>query len=471
MVWACILLPQLAMDVALRQQPDPNAPLALVTGPAQKRVLRAVNPAARALGLKPGQSLIAAQALSRGFIALEYNLALVEHAQQLLAAWAYGFSAQVSLHYPRAVLMEVGSVMGLFGPWPAFEARLRTELSALGFAHRIVLATNPVAARMLVNAHDGLAVTCAAELEQALGQLPVDRIGLPPEQAQALMRMGLRTTRQVLQLERAALNRRFPGQLLTQLDLLLGARPLGMACFVPPERFDCRIELNFDVESTQALLFPLRRLINDLGVFLSTRDGGVQRFVVFLEHAQGAPTQVPVGLLSAERDPGLLFELARGRLEPVQVTQPVRTVRLLAEELPAYVPVAQGLFETRSAAGQGWEQLRERLRARLGDDAVYGLHRQADHRPERAWLMGAPTVGFQTPALGPLRPGWLLPQAQPLPEHSWDCLAGPERIESGWWDGGDVRRDYLRVRLPSGRQAWVYRTLGDDTLWLQGWFG
>lgn len=471
MVWACILLPQLAMDVALRQQAEPNAPLALVTGTAQKRVLRAVNPAARALGLKPGQSLIAARALSRDFIALEYDLAQVEQAQQLLAAWAYGFSAQVSLHYPRAVLMEVASVMGLFGPWPAFEARLRQELAALGFQHRIVLATNPVAARMLVNAHDGLAITSSAALEQALGQLPVDRIGLPREQAQALMRMGLRTTGQVLQLERAALNRRFTGELLMHLDLLQGVRPLGMTCFVPPERFDCRIELNFDVESTQALLFPLRRLINDLGVFLSTRDGGVQRFVVCLEHAQGAPTQVPVGLLAAERDPNLLFELARGRLEPVQVTQPVRNVRLLAEELPAYVPVAQGLFEARSAAGQGWEQVRERLRARLGDDAVYGVHRQADHRPERAWAVQASAKTFHAYSPAPLRPGWLLPQAQPLPEQAWHCLAGPERIESGWWDGGDVRRDYLRVRLPSGRQAWVYRTLGDDTLWLQGWFG
>ena len=60
MLWACILLPQLAMDGILRQRTDAEAPLVLLAGPPQRRVLQAVNPAARALGLKPGQSLTAA---------------------------------------------------------------------------------------------------------------------------------------------------------------------------------------------------------------------------------------------------------------------------------------------------------------------------------------------------------------------------------------------------------------------------
>jgi len=42
MLWACILLPQLALDGVLRRHPDPDAPLALVGGPAQRRMLRAV---------------------------------------------------------------------------------------------------------------------------------------------------------------------------------------------------------------------------------------------------------------------------------------------------------------------------------------------------------------------------------------------------------------------------------------------
>ncbi|MFP8932777.1 DNA polymerase Y family protein, partial [Pseudomonas aeruginosa] len=63
MLWACILLPQLAMDSALPQRSNPDAPLALPGGPAQRRPFQAVHPAARALARNPGQSLNAPPAL------------------------------------------------------------------------------------------------------------------------------------------------------------------------------------------------------------------------------------------------------------------------------------------------------------------------------------------------------------------------------------------------------------------------
>ena len=42
MRWVCILFPQLALDAALRQRPDPDEPVALLTGPAQRRVSKIV---------------------------------------------------------------------------------------------------------------------------------------------------------------------------------------------------------------------------------------------------------------------------------------------------------------------------------------------------------------------------------------------------------------------------------------------
>lgn len=470
MRWACVLLPQLALDAVLRGRADPAVALVLVGGSPQRRVLRAVNAAARALGLRPGQSLSAAQALSRDFAQAEYDPAQIERCQRFLAAWAYRFSSQVSLHYPRTLLLEVESSLGLFGPWPRFEARLREELSALGFRHRIVAAPNPVAARMLANVHDGLALATRPELDEALGRLPVERIGLPREQAGALARMGLRRLEQVLALPREALARRFPAELLAHLDGLLGRRALALDFYAPPERFEQRIELNYEVESHQALLFPLRRLTADLAAFLAGRDSGVQRFTLHLEHAEGAASQVAVGLLSAEREPAMLFELARGRLEQQQLGAPVRGLRLSAHDLPRFVPEHRQLFDERPQQSLPWEQLRERLRARLGDAAVQGLQALADHRPECAWQLGEATRPSLASA-GPPRPGWLLRQPLALGEGAPRLLAGPERIESGWWDGGDVRRDYYLIEMPAGQRAWAYRPVGaSGPWWLHGWF-
>ncbi len=193
--------------------------------------------------------------------------------------------------------------------------------------------------------------------------MPVERIGLEQTVATALSRMGLRTLGQVQALPRQTLARRFEAQVLKHLDTLLGERPLALGFYLPPDRFDVRIELNFDVHSHQALLFPLRRLTGDLSAFLCGRDSGVQRFDLHLEHAGLPDTLIKVGLLSAERDPAMLFELARGRLEQVQVEAPVRGFRLSAQDLPSFVPQRRELFEERPQQSLPWEQLRERLRA------------------------------------------------------------------------------------------------------------
>ncbi|MGY2094705.1 Y-family DNA polymerase [Pseudomonas simiae] len=469
MRWVCIVFPQLALDGVQRAHPEPEQPLVLLAGTPQRRVLQTVNDAARALGLRPGQSLTAAHALAKTFASAEYDPAEIERYQQFLAAWAYQFSSQVSLYYPRALLFEIESSLGLFGPWPRFEARLRRELTELGFRHRIVAAPNPAAARVLANIYDGLAVQDDG-LMQALAPLPIDRAGLDPQAATALSRMGLRTLAQVQALPRHTLARRFDAGLLKHLDALVGQRPLGLAFYQPPDRFDVRIELNFDVQSHQALLFPLRRLTGDLSAFLCGRDSGVQRFDLHLEHAQAPDSVIKVGLLSAEREPAMLFELARGRLEQVQVTSPVRGFRLVAQDLPVFVPQRQDLFDDRPQQTLPWEQLRERLRARLGDEAVQGLRFHADHRPECAWQAAADKT--LCPTLNNVqRPGWLLNEPTLLGEQGVQILMGPERIESGWWDGADIRRDYYLILTRAGQQGWAFRTVGQgDGLWLQGWF-
>jgi protein ImuB len=50
-------------------------------------------------------------------------------------------------------------------------------------------------------------------------------------------------------------------------------------------------------------------------------------------------------------------------------------------------------------------------------------------------------------------------------------VAGPERIESGWWDGADVVRDYYRAHAADGSALGVFRTRGRPPAWsLHGFF-
>ena len=76
---------------------------------------------------------------------------------------------------------------------------------------------------------------------------------------------------------------------LQQLDALRGLPTAPLRYYQPPDRFDARIEFEYEIESSQALLFPLRRLLLDLAAFLCSRDGGVQRFDL---HFEPAPTAI-----------------------------------------------------------------------------------------------------------------------------------------------------------------------------------
>ena len=61
------------------------------------------------------------------------------------------------------------------------------------------------------------------------------------------------------------------------------------------------------------------------------------------------------------------------------------------------------------------------------------------------------------------RPLWLLDTPRRLAQMDFELLAGPERIECGWWDGDDAKRDYFVARTGDASLVWLYRQ--DD-----GWF-
>ena len=67
--------------------------------------------------------------------------------------------------------------------------------------------------------------------------------------------------------------------------------------------------------------------------------------------------------------------------------------------------------------------------------------------------------------------GWNAASNPALRDPRLRIVAGPERIESGWWDQADARRDYYVVQTLAGQRGWAYRTVGSDgPLLLHGWF-
>src|SRR3546814_20329268 len=60
----------------------------------------------------------------------------------------------------------------------------------------------------------------------------------------------------------------------------------------------------------------------------------------------------------------------------------------------------------------------------------------------------------------------LIPLRDPCPR----IVSGPERLESGWWDGDDARREYYVIETSQGQRAWAVAPVGEQGSWmLHGW--
>ncbi|HEY5999799.1 MAG TPA: DNA polymerase Y family protein [bacterium] len=392
-----------------------------------------------------------------------------------LAGWAGRFTPVVSPVPPRELLLEVAGSLRLFGGPDRLAARVVEGLRDLGYTAAAALAPPPLAATLLARARPGTLLTQRGTLERELGPVPVSALDVAPETLAALRGIGAGTLGDCLRLPRAGLARRIGTDLLRVLDRALGRIPDPREPFVLPPRYEGCLVLPAAVASVEPLLFAARRLLLELEGYLEARGGGAVALAWTLRHHGGHGTRVEVGLAAPAREPGRLLKLLRERLERTRLAGPVEVVELAVEQILPLVPANLDLWQARAAqSGQAWPELLDRLRARLGAAAVQGLRPAADHRPERAFVRTEPSLGEQpapSPAPGP-RPLWLLSAPMALPARRLTLVAGPERIESGWWDGADVQRDYFVAEDRGGLRLWVFRERGGERHWfLHGIFG
>ncbi len=363
-----------------------------------------------------------------------------------IAAGACQFTPKVSLEPPQELLLEVQGSLRLHGGLAPLRERVAAGLLELGFSAAMAVARTPRAALWRARGEG-----------RPLEALPVEVTRLDVEFFRGI---GIRTVGELLRLPRQGLAQRCGAQVAVDLDRAIGARSEPRAYFEPPPRYSASLELPAEVSNAEALLFGARRLLLQLEGLLAARQSGIRSFDLKLQHETDF-TAVNVGLASPARNVERLSQLLREKLANLTLSQPVEALRLEAGDFVPLAGRSGGMFGDAAGEAEDWACLLERLRARLGHDAVHGLATEPDHRPEHAWRAVEPGEWdpheWRSP--GP-RPAWLL-EPRRLAEGQFTPLAGPERIESGWWDGDDAKRDYFVARLPNASLAWIYRENGE----------
>jgi protein ImuB len=508
MLWLALHLPALSLEAfcATLDKAARQRPVALL----REHRVATVNAVAAGLGLRPGLKRATALALAADLLLAESDTARDAAALQAVAHAALAFTPAVALQDAQTVVLEVQASLRLFGGLAALQQRLLAALAPLG--HRVQMAAAPTGrgAAMLAQwgpRRDGSDPVLGAHatrlpaLQARLDGAPVWLLGPGREHWEALQGMGLHTLSDLRQLPRSGLARRFGAALLDELDRALGLQAEVWPWLQLPAVFDSRLELYARAETTEQVLHGAAVLLARLVAWAQARHARVGGCTLRMRHERQRqavlpPTELRLALAEPALDAAHLQLLLRERLARLELAAPTLELELHCDQLVAGHAPNGELFPTHASQAEGLTRLLERLRARLGDGQVQRLLAVADHRPERA-SRGVPAQGEGPAAMAealplhrasalPLhRPAWLLPEPQPLAERAGLPLlrgrplllvSGPERIETGWWDGQAAARDYYIAQAEDGSLVWVLRSRlpgapGAVNWYLQGCFG
>ena len=403
--------------------------------------------------------------------------------QHALGWWALQFTPRVAL-LEDAVVAEVHASERLFGGAQALRARIHSEAPVLGCA-RLAWSSNSMAALALARGETRPALAEAppaatgAALARQLAPLPLHSLSAVWAHEAMLARLGCRTLGDVHALPRSGLARRFGQALLTALDQAHGLRPIAHEWLRLPDTFEARLELPGHVDTAPALMAGAQRLLMQMAGWLAAHHAGITAFTLkWRGQALSIRTAQATGRVEH------LSRLLAERLAQTTLLAPVDELTLQADEMEPFQEGSASLLPQDQHEGDNLQQLLERLSARLGADKVCTPQCRADHRPEHAQVwQPAQTRSTHAPlvAWGPTpQPTWLLPAPKQLAQQGtrpvWQgplsLLAGPYRMEGGWWDQpqAPTARDYFLAFHERAGLLWIFRERLSMKAQAPGWF-
>lgn len=444
--------------------------IAIVERVSNRQQIRSCNTHAQQAGIYTGMALNSAYAILPSLTAIEYDAEKEGLLLQQAAEWAMQFSSIVCPHGSNHILIEIGGSKRLFDSYESLLATIETELEKLGYTSQMGIAPTPLAASLLARANIRRGILNTDRLATIIKPLSVSYLELTPDILQGLSRSGIRSVGQLLEISPASLTRRFGPGCCNYLDRLLGRHPDPRTPLRLSDTFTRNTTLPIEVHDTNALQFATQRMINELAAFLIACDRGVNHFTFVLLHERHENTRLELRFLQATSQARHLHRVLSERLSQTQLPAPVSSLRLTASTFCEIKRDDSDFFLKSRSQQNSLGEVIDKLTSRLGDDAIYTLAVVDEHRPEKAWKKSFPEIRQEPVGNWPQRPLWLLEAPKPA-TRDLQLEGDAERIETGWWDSNDVRRDYFVAKDRRGTCYWVFRDRGKQgSLFIHGIF-
>jgi len=497
MLWLCLRFTRLPLEVFTRGLSECTQAIVIIE---QHRV-HCCNTHAEAMGIKIRSSWATACTLCPNARAIERKPTQEQKALQSLARWCYQFTSAVSVEAPDKLLLELQGSLALFGGLHALLLCIQQGIHAQGYSLATGLAPTPKAASLMSyskiqacdyidNKGQGLA---SEKFTTLLNALPVSTLNTSEQIIAKLCRTGFETLHDVLHLPYAAAGKRYGKAFVLYLQQVQGERsdPQNTICL--PGSFTESLHFMQGITETEALLFPIQRLLSLLCTYLRIRQLHCTAFTCQLKYQtmqgqhQNKTRILKLGFAQPQNNLKHFMALLGIKLENFKITAPVESITLQASKLCKAEQTSTTLFPALKLAPDDatLRLLLDKLDARLGTNSMHGLCIQNSHIPEYAWQKSPTlhsvsrhkkTVQYQTRTSQ--RPAWLLNKPLPLQyrQHQlyWhgklELIEDAERIEGNWWQK-PVQRDYFIARREDGICCWIFQNRLTRRWFIQGLFG
>jgi protein ImuB len=475
-ICACLCAKEFPMQALLRLRPElREQPCVVMEGAPPLEQVCSLNRRARALGLARSMTRMEVDTFS-GVTALARSLQEEAAAKAALLECAGGFSPRVedaSTDGKFLCAIDITGTEKLFGPPEALARNLLTRVRSLGVTACAAVSANFHVAVALVK---GLPPGAPAQVipagveAAALAPLPLSVLDLTEEQAEVFSLWGICTLGMLAALPENELTARMgqPGKLLRQKAR--GETPHLLQPLDPQFTLEERMELEAPVETLDALLFVVNRMLEQLILRASARVLALAEVTVTLmletsmsarDETSGAPGELArwggthvrtVRPALPTNDQALCLKLLHLDLEAHPPQAAILAVTLKAE--PGSTSKVQlGLFSPQLPEPARLDVTLARLRALVGEGNVgcavlEDTHRSDVFRMELFRIPSAPPA-LREPA--PLRPATrrlrpaeaafvTLREERPQTFHfrerryTVERAYGPWRTSGDWWN-------------------------------------
>jgi protein ImuB len=445
-------------------------------------------------------------------------------ALQDLAIWCERFSPIVGLDQfdpPEGLLLDVTGIDHLFGGESALASCVLEAFHEQGYRAQVAIAETIGAAWAFARFAAGPSFQPAIEFDRLpadcqtcpttpvivphtetalrINLLPVAALRLEEESIRILHQLGVERIEQLAALPREAIAVRLGDDVLGRIDQALGQCPEVMVPCRAAPRFEAKHVLEQSTDRRETIEQILCHLTNDLIEMLALHNQGALQVRYQFACQDCSLLSLLVGLFRPTVNATHLLNLVRLQLDSRAIPADVVSISVQAL-VTARLPCVQRrlLDEATRDDPQELAMLIDRLSSRLGTNTVLATRLRTNALPEYAYttipLTGdmvsrarlhaaSGRQGTRGPMERPLRllnPPLRLavisisPHGSPASffygnrQHIVHRHWGPERIETAWWRGSTVRRDYFRVETKAGAYFWLFRRLDDRSWFLHG---